>query len=127
MKKLVACLTFSLLAVSDAIAQESLVWGRGEWGVTVWFVAQKNPNEPADDDTDGDGIPDQDDAFPLDATESLDSDDDGTGNYADTDDDGDGYKDQFELEMGSDPLDSHDIPILGGLSPVLLHILGAKK
>ena len=33
---------------------------------------------------------DGDDAFPLDATESVDTDSDGTGNNADTDDDNDG-------------------------------------
>ena len=127
MKKVLAHLTFSLLAVTDAIAQDPLVWGQGEWGVNVWFLAQNNPNEPADDDIDGDGIPDQDDTFPLDATESLDSDGDGIGNNADTDDDGDGYTDQYELETGSDPLDSSDMPTSGGLFPALLHILGAKQ
>ena len=33
------------------------------------------------------------DAFPLDATETIDTDSDGTGNNADTDDDGDGVID----------------------------------
>jgi len=53
-------------------------------------------------DTDGDGVADADDVFPLDATESVDTDGDGTGNNADTDDDNDGVLD------GSDafPLDA---------------------
>ncbi|OFW05420.1 MAG: hypothetical protein A3I61_14465 [Acidobacteria bacterium RIFCSPLOWO2_02_FULL_68_18] len=55
-------------------------------------------------DTDGDGALDVDDAFPLDAAESIDTDDDGTGNNTDTDDDGDGVTD------GSDafPLDASE-------------------
>ena len=53
-------------------------------------------------DADGDGVKDHIDAFPNDASETLDTDSDGTGNNADTDDDGDGVAD------GSDtfPLDS---------------------
>ncbi len=42
-----------------------------------------------DIDSDGDGFLDSKDAFPLDATEQVDTDGDGTGNNADTDDDGD--------------------------------------
>jgi hypothetical protein len=44
-------------------------------------------------DTDGDGVADDDDAFPLDASETTDTDGDGVGNNADTDDDGDGVAD----------------------------------
>ncbi|XOV89502.1 MAG: M12 family metallo-peptidase [Pseudomonadota bacterium] len=46
-----------------------------------------------DTDDDNDGVPDVDDAFPLDNSESVDTDGDGTGNNADTDDDGDGVLD----------------------------------
>ena len=42
-----------------------------------------------DIDSDGDGVLDYKDVFPLDATESVDTDSDGTGNNADTDDDND--------------------------------------
>jgi hypothetical protein len=73
----------------------------------------------ADTDDDGDGVPDSDDAFPSDATESFDTDGDGIGNNADIDDDGDGYTDQYEIEMGSDPLDSGDTPRSGGLPLVI--------
>jgi len=38
-------------------------------------------------DTDGDGIGNNEDAFPLDPTETVDTDGDGIGNNADTDDD----------------------------------------
>ena len=44
-------------------------------------------------DDDGDGVLDVDDAFPLDASETIDTDGDGIGNNADTDDDGDGVDD----------------------------------
>jgi len=47
-------------------------------------------------DTDDDGIPDQDDAFPTDPDESSDIDGDGTGDNADTDDDNDGISDTVE-------------------------------
>jgi hypothetical protein len=47
----------------------------------------------ADSDDDNDGVLDSDDAFPLDATESVDTDSDGIGNNADTDDDNDGILD----------------------------------
>ena len=47
----------------------------------------------ADTDDDGDGVADSADAFPLDATETLDTDGDGVGNNTDTDDDGDGVAD----------------------------------
>jgi len=51
---------------------------------------------------------DSNDAFPLDATESLDSDNDGTGNNADTDDDNDGISDSDELANGLNPLNASD-------------------
>ncbi|MDH5391705.1 MAG: hypothetical protein OEY11_00840 [Gammaproteobacteria bacterium] len=47
-------------------------------------------------DSDGDGIPDLADAFPLDASEFIDSDGDGTGNRADSDDDNDGVSDNLD-------------------------------
>ncbi|MAW24218.1 MAG: hypothetical protein CBC07_006040 [Cellvibrionales bacterium TMED47] len=53
-------------------------------------------------DSDFDGTLDGLDAFPLDNTESLDTDSDGIGNNADTDDDGDGH---FDL-LDAFPLDA---------------------
>jgi hypothetical protein len=47
-------------------------------------------------DTDSDGVPDFNDAFPLNPAEWLDTDGDGTGNNADTDDDSDGVPDAFD-------------------------------
>ena len=58
-----------------------------------------------DSDDDNDDVLDNDDAFPLDATEWLDTDLDGIGNNADTDDDNDGVSDLDELALGTDPLD----------------------
>jgi hypothetical protein len=52
-------------------------------------------------DTDGDGTGDNADAFPLDSSETVDTDSDGTGNNADTDDDNDGIIDTED----SRPLD----------------------
>jgi hypothetical protein len=55
-------------------------------------------------DTDGDGVPDDEDDFPEDPTEWVDTDGDGTGNNADLDDDDDGLTDEEEAELGTDPL-----------------------
>jgi formylglycine-generating enzyme required for sulfatase activity len=53
-----------------------------------------NPTLP---DTDSDGVKDSMDAFPLNTSETLDTDDDGIGDNADTDDDGDGLSDNDEI------------------------------
>lgn len=47
-------------------------------------------------DSDGDGVPDSEDAFPNDPNESVDTDGDGIGNNADTDDDNDGVPDAMD-------------------------------
>jgi len=52
--------------------------------------------DACDADDDNDGANDEDDAFPYDASESLDTDSDGLGNNADTDDDGDGQLDDSD-------------------------------
>lgn len=54
-------------------------------------------------DTDGDGVLDKQDAFPLDRTEWADADADGIGDNKDTDDDNDGVSDVQEAQLGSDP------------------------
>ena len=53
-------------------------------------------------DSDGDGVNDEDDAFPDDPNESVDTDGDGIGNNADPDDDGDGIDDEND-EFPLDP------------------------
>ncbi len=55
-------------------------------------------------DTDGDGVSDEEDAFPLDPEEWRDTDGDGTGDNADLDDDGDGMSDSWEEQYALDPL-----------------------
>ena len=63
-----------------------------------------------DDDIDGDGVRNAEDAFVFDAGEWADSDFDGIGNNADADDDNDGYSDSDEVAAGSAPLDASDTP-----------------
>ena len=63
-----------------------------------------------EDDTDGDGTVDADDAFPMDPDEDTDTDGDGVGDNADEDDDGDTWSDADEERCGSDSLDSESIP-----------------
>ena len=60
--------------------------------------------DEVDLDDDNDGVVDGEDAFPLDASESVDTDSDGIGNNADKDDDGDGLSDTNETKNGTDPL-----------------------
>ena len=67
--------------------------------------------DPTNTDHDGDGTIDGSDVFPLDSTEWLDTDSDGTGNNADLDDDNDGVSDLDELAAGSNPIDATSIPV----------------
>ncbi|MHC5067914.1 MAG: InlB B-repeat-containing protein, partial [Planctomycetota bacterium] len=69
--------------------------------VTVTALYVEESSGPTD--SDGDGVPDESDAFPLDPGETIDSDGDGTGDNADLDDDGDGVPDEsdaFPLDPG---------------------------
>ena len=61
-----------------------------------------------DTDDDNDGVLDEEDAFPFDTTESVDTDGDGIGNNADTDDDNDGISDRDEIANGLNPLLASD-------------------
>ena len=64
----------------------------------------KIQDEPhVDADSDGDGVLDLEDDLPLNASDSVDTDDDGVGNMADDDDDNDGVSDAddaFPLDPG---------------------------
>jgi hypothetical protein len=77
-------------------------------------------------DSDGDGVPDNQDAYPYDPDESLDTDGDGEGNNADTDDDNDGMPDTWELEFGLNPLedDAADDPDGDDISNINEYNLG---
>jgi hypothetical protein len=61
-----------------------------------------------DSDDDNDGVPDPQDAFPLDPNESSDFDLDGIGDRRDTDDDNDGMPDVYELSYGFNPRNAAD-------------------
>ena len=69
--------------------------------------AGSDPKDPdsTSEDTDGDGVPDSEDAFPNDPDEDTDTDGDGVGDNEDTDDDGDGTldtEDDFPLDEDED-------------------------
>jgi hypothetical protein len=66
--------------------------------------------DKVDADDDGDGVLDENDAFPYDANENADLDGDGVGDYSDTDDDGDGWADSVEPNCGTDPMDAFSVP-----------------
>ena len=97
----VASLVFTVLAGAtlsfSAAADETSDDGAG---LPVWLIWTQ-----ADDD--GDGVNNVQDAFPQDASETLDTDDDGIGNNADEDDDGDGVADDIDL-FPLDPSESED-------------------
>ena len=63
-----------------------------------------------DQDTDNDGYPDNQDDFPENELEWIDTDKDGIGDNEDKDDDGDGYSDNDEIICESDPLNSNSKP-----------------
>ena len=85
-----------------------------------------------DEDDDNDGVPDTEDAFPLDPTESVDTDMDGVGNNADPDDDGDGVEDEADkaplnasnalppewVQAGQTPIKQVVTTLAGGASSV---------
>lgn len=71
-------------------------------------------DDASDPDEDNDGVSDEEDAFPYNRYEQLDSDGDEEGNNKDQDDDNDGIGDYQEINQGTDPLitdtdeDGHD-------------------
>ncbi|MDC6459566.1 hypothetical protein PQY66_04415, partial [Luminiphilus sp.] len=70
----------------------------------------------ADPDDDGDGVLDQDDAFPLDPDESADTDGDGIGDVRDDDDDDDGILDsEDDSPRGEGYLDSDGDGVINNL------------
>ncbi|MDG6224346.1 MAG: hypothetical protein QCI82_02410 [Candidatus Thermoplasmatota archaeon] len=62
-------------------------------------------------DSDGDGVINLLDAFPLDPNEWDDTDGDGIGDNEDDDDDGDGFPDDVEIAAGTDPKNPLSYPL----------------
>gem|GEM_PF-5656988 len=71
------------------------------------LAEQTKGTNPSLADTDSDGVNDANDALPLNPSESVDTDNDGTGNNADTDDDGDSVLDTSDA-FPLDPNESVD-------------------
>lgn len=96
-------------------------------GVNQFLVMRFVVEVPPDADSDGDGVLDVNDAFPLDPTESVDTDNDGIGNNADWDDDGDNVPDTVDAA----PLDGTDtteivLPLNGVYKGGILYQGGSK-
>jgi hypothetical protein len=72
--------------------------GDGDGWTNYQEIVEHGTN-PALWDTDGDGVKDSKDAFPLDPAETLDTDHDGTGDNVDPDDDGDGLTEVDEINI----------------------------
>jgi len=72
-------------------------------GVESGYSSQVSYTIPYSD-SDEDGVPDYQDAFPSDPGETKDTDGDGIGNKADTDDDNDKMPDAWECKYGFNPL-----------------------
>ena len=79
-------------AWNDVIAIDINTGGIGDI-INVTLTSLCAYGEENDSDTDGDGTPNEEDAFPNDPNEWLDTDGDDIGNNADTDDDNDTYLD----------------------------------
>ncbi|NQZ99305.1 MAG: metallophosphoesterase, partial [Myxococcales bacterium] len=80
-------------------------------------------------DTDGDGWEDDDDSFPGDPSEWVDTDADGVGNHADADDDNDGLPDLWETFYGFDPFqggDQHGDPDGDGVDNAVEYAAGTN-
>ncbi|MCP4326117.1 MAG: DUF5011 domain-containing protein, partial [Alteromonadales bacterium] len=69
------------------------------------------PNDATETtDSDNDGVGDNSDAFPYESSEDTDTDGDNVGNNEDTDDDGDSYSDIDEIDNGTSTTDDSDVP-----------------
>lgn len=73
--------------------------------------------DPKDDDDDNDTYADNEDAFPNDINEWLDTDGDGIGDNADTDDDGDGILDASDTDDDNDGVTDAD-EVTNGTDPL---------
>jgi beta-glucanase (GH16 family) len=88
-------------ATSDLIVLDILSGGPSPWWhFELVKVASVEVAETSDvlPDTDLDGVPDINDAFPLDPNQAFDHDNDGIGNNNDDDDDNDGVEDNSDAD-----------------------------
>ena len=88
----------STFPLSVYIPEASSGDGEVRWGSSFldYDADSDGLTNDIDSDDDNDGVPDEEDAFPLDASESVDTDNDGIGDNADSDDDGDGVGDNSD-------------------------------
>lgn len=105
------------VAIALRSAPASFAWPAGEEHSPARYAGASNAMNPFENpldplgvaagggsDSDQDGVPDEEDSFPADPAESLDSDSDGSGNNADPDDDNDGMPDAWESSNGLNTL-----------------------
>ncbi|BDX05926.1 hypothetical protein MACH26_14470 [Planctobacterium marinum] len=98
--------SYALLSVNEPMRYpEGLNGSAGD----IYALKVSLPVEYVEPDTDGDGVLDFVDKFPLDASEHMDSDWDGIGDNSDTDNDNDGIPNDYETTHGLNPLNRHDI------------------
>ena len=79
----------------------------GTTGIGIIEVFDTAAVAPFPLDTDGDGVPDDSDAFPADPNEHADFDEDGIGDNQDPDDDNDGFSDEDD-PFPFDPTENRD-------------------
>jgi len=98
--------TYSTIENFSYIVYKNYILGVNSNGLKVFEVTPSSLFDSQD--SDGDGYNDDEDAFPNDKNEWLDTDGDCIGNNADKDDDGDGISDVDEAKYGLDSLDASD-------------------
>ncbi|HEB27305.1 MAG TPA: hypothetical protein ENI05_05945, partial [Porticoccus sp.] len=114
---------FGSLLRNEIQVYEHLYKSAEELGVTLPNPSQEVDNDNdgllnfADPDDDNDGVEDDLDIFPYDATEASDADNDGIGDVEDTDDDNDGYEDTGDIYPVDPRRWSNDYPIVLSLWP----------
>ena len=99
--------TIATILTAVVEAAEEIAAEAGEEPVVLPDLDGDGTPDVLDLDDDGDGVNDSQDAFPRDATETLDTDRDGIGNNLDTDDDGDSVLDAVD-DLPLNPNESVD-------------------